>query len=235
MRNSKYQSVRSSARSLWLAAITLLTISMSGCSSPPPAADKHSEVMVVPVRFGDIGGDVISSKERPVKAITIFAAIPGAINGSAPGPNIAVPIDAVPALSINLPELQAYMRQHSTTITAPPLAGVTTTLNVDPADTRFARVAHLVRYESAPRPPGATRFVDSGSKNNLYLVYFDRPCHLTGTVSWGGAEPGARDFDVTIEEAGLNWLAATPKGPGDVSVVHHATLPVRPVFVIEYK
>ena len=234
MRNSKFQSGRSSAGGVWAAAM-LLGVWVVGCGSPPPAAEAGLKVMVVPVRFGDIGGDVIKVDERPVKAITIFAAIPGAINGSAPGPNIAVPISAVPALSINLGELEAYMRQHAATITATPVAGVISTLKVEPGDTRFARVAHLVRYESARRVPGPTRFVDSGSKDNLLLVYFDRPCHLIGTLSWGGVEPGAREFDVTIEEAGLNWLAATKKGPGDISVVHHAPLPSRPVFVIEYK
>jgi hypothetical protein len=125
------------------------------------------------------------------------------------------------------------MSQHSAALAATP--GVTSTLTVDPVDTHFARVAHQMNYQSAPRVPGASRIVDSGSKENLYLVYFDRPCHLTGNVSYGGAEPGSRDFDVTIEKAGLNWLAATKKGPGDYSIIRHAPSPVRPVFVIEYK
>jgi hypothetical protein len=189
--------------------------------------------MVVPVRFGDVGGDVIGPRERPVKAFVTFGAISGTMLGSAPGPHVAVPIDAVPALSIDMNELQTYMRQHSATITATP--GLTSTLTIDPIDTRFARVAHFVRYESAPRAPGPSRFVDSGSKDNLLLVYFDRPCHLTGTLTYGGAEPGSREYDVVIEHAGLNWLAATKKGPGDNSIVRPAPLPVRPVFVIEYK
>jgi hypothetical protein len=232
MRNSKFLPGRSSAWDI-RAAITLLTVCMSGCSSPPPAADKRSEVMVVPVKFGNIGGDVIRPQERPVKAFVTFGAISGTMLGSAPGPKLAVPIDLGQALSIDMNELQTYMSQHSATLTATP--GVTSTLQIDPIDTRFARVAHFVRYESAPRAPGPTRFVDSGSKDNLLLVYFDRPCHLTGTLTYGGAEPGSREYDVVIEHVGLNWLAATKKGPGDNSVVHDAPLPVRPVFVIEYK
>jgi hypothetical protein len=233
MKNSQFLCGRSSARRLWLAAITLLAVSVSGCSSPPPAADKQSEIMIVPVKFGDVGGDTIGPQERPVKAFVTFGAISGTMLGSAPGPKLAVPIDAGPALSINLSELQEYMRQHSATMTATP--GLTSTLTIDPIDTGFARVAHFVRYESAPRAPGPSRFVDSGSKDNLLLVYFDRPCHLTGTLTYGGAEPGSREYDVVIEHAGLNWLAATKKGPDDYSVVRHAPLPVRPVFVIEYK
>jgi hypothetical protein len=233
MRNSIFPSGRSSARDVWPAAIALITVCMSGCSSTPPVADKQSEVLVLSVKFGDIDGDVIKHEERPVKAFVTFGAISGTMLGSAPGPKLAVPIDLGPALSIDMNELQTYMRQHSATLTATP--GLTSTLQIDPIDTRFARVAHFVRYESAPRAPGPTRFVDSGSKDNLLLVYFDRPCHLTGTLTYGGAEPGSREYDVVIEHAGLNWLAATKKGLGDYSIVRHAPSPVRPVFVIEYK
>jgi hypothetical protein len=233
MRNSTLLPVRRSAGIVWAAAMTLLAVCMSSCTSPPPVADARSEVMVVPVKYGDVSGDVIRPQERPVKAFVTFGAIAGTLLGSAPGPKLAVPIDSSQAFSINMSELQTYMSQRAATLTATP--GLTSTLQIDPIDTRFARVGHFLRYESAARAPGPTRLVDSGSKDNLVLAYFDRPCHLTGTLTYGGAEPGSREYDVVIEHAGLNWLAATKKGPGDYSVVRHAPSPVRPVFVIEYK
>jgi len=48
----------------------------------------------------------VRPEERPVKAVVTFAAISGAIYGSAPGPNIKVPVDLGQALSINMGELQ---------------------------------------------------------------------------------------------------------------------------------
>lgn len=80
---------------------------------------------------------------------------------------------------------------------------------IDPGDTRLARVATTIAHEGTPGL--MVGFADSDSKSNLLLVFFDRPCRLTGTVLVHAREGQTTTFaiDVIVEKAGLNWLNMT--------------------------
>ena len=225
--------------SLNCAVITVLTLAIwaTGCSTAKllPAAGTGS--VIVPLRFVDVSGNDILPNDRPAKSTALFAPISGAIFGKVHGPIQPIATGILPIVSINLDvvsidlgKFRASYGQQSATITADALASG---WKIAPADTRFARVGVSIDYEGPRRDLRQTRFVDSSSKNILLLVFFDRPCRLTGTVL-----PSARDatkyiVDVIIDKAGLNWLEFSTNGAPNYVVIRHAPGSVRPLLVSE--
>jgi hypothetical protein len=106
-----------------------------------------------------------------------------------------------------------------------------------PTETRFIRVATDFEYLGSPTPAHRIGFVDLATNDSLLLVFFDRPCHLTGLANLPPRPEGEITkyvFDVTIDQAGFNWLAMhNDKVPGS-AVVRHAAASVRPVYLAKY-
>jgi hypothetical protein len=213
-----------------LAAVTIFTI---GCSGTARFPDAGTGSIVIPVQFVDKSGASISPNERPKSLEARFGAVPGSIFGTPIAPFEPQHVDRAGSLAINLSEFGSVYGKMAETIHHDKL---TSGLTIVPADTRFARLGTLIKYESAPRPPSMSGFVDSGSKKALLLVYFDKPCRLTGTILTPPREGETthHEFDVTIDRAGLNWLVVDQNLSADSSITRHADSTVRPAFVVRY-
>jgi hypothetical protein len=108
-------------------------------------------------------------------------------------------------------------------------SGAASGWKIAPADTRLIRVATNLNYEAPHRQLPMTKFVDLQSDRLLMLVYFDRPCQLTGAIA---ERAGSHDeVDVTVGEAGLHWLEATGGASELTHVVRHASGTITPIFV----
>jgi hypothetical protein len=84
-----------------------------------------------------------------------------------------------------------------------------------------------VRSKTNPYINPIVRFIDSQTGSTLILVYFDRPCRLSGTVATkipSTREKYAVDYDVSLDSAGWVWL--TEKGVESRHFV--ATRAIRP-------
>jgi hypothetical protein len=201
-----------------------VALMMTGCTTPNVA----TKSIVVPIRFVDVSGDAISTKVRPVNATAILGAIPGGVFGV---PHYSLQTNRVGkilTLPINLSDLQITLNEQSATLTDD---AETAGWRIDPTDTRFARVATTITHEGSSGL--AIGFVDSASKSTLLLVFFDRPCRLTGTVL-GQPREGQRTsyvIDVIVEQPGLNWLNMTGDSQGH-DVITNAQEPSNPLFVV---
>jgi hypothetical protein len=120
------------------ATMLVLANAIVGCSSTSRLPDAGAGSIAIPVRFVTLSGEAILPDERPTSVTAWFSAISGEIYGYMRDPFITEPIDTVPALSINLDQLQAKFRDMAKTITADALASGWT---IDPADTRFFSIS----------------------------------------------------------------------------------------------
>jgi hypothetical protein len=208
-------------------AIASLAAVVTGCTAPShlsPGADSIS----VAVRFVNGSGNPILAHDRPEDASLLLGAIAGAIAGRPKGTLQTVRIAELPTIGINLSNLSAAIEQEAATMTRT-AAGAG--LQITPADTKFARASTFLKWRGPPSGLHIT-FVDSDDSSNLTLVFFDRPCRLTGMVKQVNPDDKATIvFDVTIEKAGLSWLVTTSTGSTE-SVMHAAPASTRPTLVI---
>jgi len=211
------------------ASLLVLAIFMNGCATATRHADAEPGSTSIPVLFVDANGDAVSEKDRPANGIAWLGAIPGAFFGTVRPPFEPNLIGTRPAFAVNLDKLQAVYRRTSATMTADAVAHG---FKIIPAETRFSRVATSFTYEGARRPGLQIKFVDADSKNTRELVFFDRPCRLTGTIRSGGDAAIQQMVDVTIDKAGLSWLELSHNNVDDHDVFRRAPDSPHPIFVV---
>jgi hypothetical protein len=220
------------SRHVVLALLFVLAVLVGGCSAPRPLADLGRGSLVLPVRIVDSDGNDISISSR-MYGTAVLGSIPGTVFGSPQAPFISVATNADQSFSVDLGRLRALSEQ-ATTMNE---LGLAIGGKIVPAETRFSRIATDFEYIGSPRPAHRIAFFDLATKDLLLLVFFDRPCHLTGIANLPPRPEGEITkyvFDVTIDKAGFNWLALhNDKVPGS-AVVRHAAASVRPVYLATY-
>jgi hypothetical protein len=76
-----------------------------------------------------------------------------------------------------------------------------------PKETRIARLATVV-YQKPEKGLGRSTFRRIAAHESLILVYFDRPCYLSGAIHTRESEIA---YDVNVDKAGLQWLKIVKK------------------------
>lgn len=202
---------------------------ISGCatSTLPRAASNSIEI---PVKFVNAAGDVLPVDSRPAGLELTLGPIAGSITGTAHQYTQLVPIGHQRSISLALDELSAKMDLQATKISgaAPAI------LQVIPQDTRFVRVATGVWFESKQPVTKSVGFLDAKTQDALTLVYFDRPCRLTGTAvrKTESGETLTKEYDVDVESAGFVWMTekhdAQHHAKGIRAVAPHPILVIAP-------
>lgn len=175
----------------------------SACNTLARDPDAREGWVGVPVRFINSTGLEIPARNKPDTWFVALGIIPGGIVGTT---NHASSLQAeemhaydAQVAEFNFSNLRTELTEQSTAIDATATAGG---LKVEPAETHFGRVTTVIGYSGKRLGPFEVGFRDKvGSKYSLFLVFFDRPCRLTGTLTSAGPEA-----DVTIEKAGLTWM-----------------------------
>ena len=153
----------------------------------------------------------------------VLGAIAGSIGGNAGQTLQIVRIATLPSVQINLTALGAATAENAEPQTA---SFVQSGLHVDPVDTRFLRVSTLLASGYS-----YVGFIDPKSKNELLLMYFDRPCRLTGLTAGNvDGEMLTLTYDVTVEAPGLIWIIRSSGPNGFVARVAHE--PVGKMLVV---
>jgi len=212
--------------------VVVSLVAMLAACTAPSRLPAGSDSISVAVRFVNSAGDPILADDRPVDASLLLGAIAGEIAGSQNRTLQTVRIAELPTIEINLRSLSSAIGQQAATLTS---SGVAAGLQVTPADTKFTRVSTFLKWRKwRGRHSLQIGFADpDDDSSTLTLVYFDRPCRLTGTVErlYRG-EKETFVYDVTIEKAGLSWLITIPKGSTE-SVVRVAPALMRPILLIQ--
>jgi hypothetical protein len=218
---------RSNALTLVLLAIALVSL---GCATVGRFSDAATGQITVPVRFEDSLGNTLSVDGRPGNGTVWLGAIPGQIFGSPRTPLHTESINTSQAFTLDLDRLRGVSAQESGRINN---VASDSGWKVVPTNTRILRVATDIGHDAHNSYQVNTRFADLGSTNVLILVYFDRPCQLTGTipVHAAGQPPQTYTVNVTAENGGLHWLEVSRGATQDSRVIRHASRSVVPVLV----
>jgi hypothetical protein len=99
-------------------------------------------------------------------------------------------------------------------------------LVVTPKETRFARFATLVANPETGKGVGGARFETTEVDQTILLVYFDRPCQLSGVVR---DRDNSIYFDVRVTSRGMHLLLVARDGQSNARVTHAA---VPSVFIL---
>jgi hypothetical protein len=179
------------------------------------------------VKFLDANGGAAPASDRPDHAQLGIGAIDGAISGM-PTRNFRVlDLNAAEDITVAPKDMAKALAHEAATLTPTALQSG---LRITPADARIARASTVLI--SQLKVPLVTGFFDSASRNGLFLVFFDRPCRLSGTVStkepW--TTPSEYVWDVDVPKAGAEWLEVRQTGTARYEV-KRMTRPPSPMIV----
>jgi hypothetical protein len=207
-------------------AIAALLIGLTGCTTVGQFSGAASGRITIPVMYQDSSGNTLSVEDRPADATVWLGAMPGAIFGGARDRLKTELVASALAFELDLRELSDVAGKQSATLTP---AASASGWKIAPEDTRFIRVATNLNYKAPHRQLPMTKFVDLQSDRLLMLVYFDRPCQLTGAIAERGG--GHDEVNVTVGEAGLHWLEVTGGASEPNHLIRHVSGTITPIFV----
>ncbi len=209
-------------------AIALL-LSAVGCTTTPRLSNIDSGLASVPIEFEDYSGRPTDKGPRESKLW--LGAISGEIYGTTQAEFKTLGVGSSATIAVPMSELEKFSAKSATTLTSGAAAAGFT---ITPSDTRLVRIATSLLSKEPEWHSAGTNLADSLTKKILVLVFFDRPCRLSGAVITHTSSDGKRtdNFDVVIEKAGLNWLEITKVGEDSYLESRHALTSVRPVVIV---
>lgn len=187
----------------WRKAMTIaLLLGSVGCSTSPRISNTD-DLVTVPIEFQDYSGQPIIA--GPKDSALWLGTIPGDLYGSTQAEFKTIGIGGSISIAVPMTKLERFSATKARRLTS---AAAASGFTVMPSDARLARVATGFLSQETLWHSANTGLADSSTKKILTLVYFDRPCRLSGAVI---ARGGTRtdDYDVVIEKAGLHLLETT--------------------------
>lgn len=184
-------------------AVTVIGLMVAACAGPGPQPVSRDGEVVYPLSYGFYTLSPPSFRIEPITSagpdsdlVLVFSTVPGAISGTpSGGPLRSIPVQPGStfelALPARLPERAARFASRS--------------LDIEPGDTRVARLATYHEYPEYGMFRGGGGFIEKRSGAPVLLVYFSNPASVTGVIDDPG---GAYHYDVTAERAGWSWLVA---------------------------
>ena len=187
-----------------LAFIVLLLA--TGCSSTSHLHSKSTKN--IEVALVDSANAEVLTSGYPDVSFASFPLIQGSLTGrTTTSPVLYLPISFGSLVPLPSDELAALIKPLAT---APSDQMKADGLVVIPATTKLARVGtFLVKREEDEIDIGAG-FLDTKTRDTLFLVYFSEESEVHGTVSAGGAEI---NVEIRLPRAGLHWLRIVKTTP----------------------
>lgn len=214
----------------WWKRITIgLLLSATGCATTPHLSTIDAGLVTVPVEFQDYSGKPTGKGPRGSKLW--LGAISGQIYGTTEAEIKTLGIGSAAAIAVPMTELEGLSAKSASGLTA---AATAAGFAISPSDAHLVRIATSLLSKDPKWHSATMHLADSLCETTLVLVYFDRPCRLSGAVVTHPSGGGTRtdDYDVVIEKAGLNWLEMTKVGKDSHWEVRHAPASVRPVLTV---
>lgn len=188
-------------------AVTVIGLAVGACAGPGPQPVTRDGEVVYPLSYGFYTLRPPSFRMEPVAGprpesdlVLVFSTVPGAINGTpSGGPLRSIP--AAPGSTFEL-SLPARLPERATRFAS-------RALEIDPGDTRVARLGTFHEYPEYGMFRGGGGFIERQSGAPLLLVYFSKPASLSGVIDDPG---GTYQYQVTVERAGWCWLVARKRG-----------------------
>ena len=185
--------------------LAVIFIFLAGCSTIPPTADLSDDRPVrelsLTIEYVDTNNDPVAPEYHPDNVVLVFPHIPGEIFGSPSGdPILITPVSVGDRVVLDL----AKAKQALAGELAPLKPGPNTEgLAITPADVQFTRVGTFPHHARTFENIGGGSFTDPVSRKSMILMYFDRPCTLTGAVA---ADGSVFHHAINIPQPGFHWI-----------------------------
>jgi hypothetical protein len=198
------------------ALLASFTLVVAGCATPGNSPNSESDPILLEARVVNTFGDSVTSENRRADPTLALGAIPGDLRGGPSRTLQFVHMADTPMIAINAEALSAKMQKELSRETDDFLISG---LNVEPADTRFARISTILMKKGSPAYGMAAGFINAYSYDPMTLFYFDRPCRVTGMTSGDHGAPSPITYDAEVKKAGLTWLVAIQQESGGTIVL----------------
>jgi len=206
----------------------LILSAVSHAESDPP---KSIGSLDIPVKTLDSTGKLAAWEEQPSGLVLGLGAIAGSLWGVTT-PLQALLIEHAPSFRWD-PQVQSgVVGSHLARLDKKFGHALSSSVTLVPEDARFARIATTVWSKTKPDLGKAVGWMDPETGNELVLLYFDRPCRLSGSLTRKilSHEELNETFDVEVASAGWLWVQIEHADPLH-STVSRAVSP-HPTLVI---
>ncbi len=206
---------------VYLAGCTSTTgVQFSHEHSPEPSSEQAAlSELSISVEYFDDSNHKISPKYQPKRVVLSFPHIPGQIFGSPTEKSVFVtPVEVGDRTVVSLDDAQRLLESQALTLKD---VAMTKGLSVRPKDTKFSRVGTFPHDAYTSELIGGGGFIDPASRNNLILMYFDRPSRITGDVVMDGKSTG---HAIDIPAAGFHWIEVKHTGRKQHTLIRRAPL-----------
>ena len=191
----------------------LVVVLLTGCATitgTHSARDAGAMTeLLATVEYIDDRNQVIDAQYQPGHLLLVFPYIPGQIFGT-PGSDLLFTERLTPGGTLHL-ELESALpglQEGAATLRA---TADSEGLSVKPARTRLARIGTFPFDAKTLEPLGEGGFIDGRTREHMILVYFDRPCVLSGTLN---VDQEVYVHDIVIPAAGFHFLRIQQTGAG---------------------
>lgn len=191
--------------------IASLAFAVAGCATADSSPTSKSDSVIVEARLLDTFGNPVTSERTNTDPTLALGAIPGDIRGTPNQTLQYVHLLETSVVAIDAGEFGAKMRGNMAHETDDFLISG---LSVEPSDTRFARITAIFLRKGSPAYGMAVGFINAYSYEPMTLFYFDRACHVSGTIPGEPGMPSPVTYDVNVKKAGLTWIATIPQESG---------------------
>ncbi len=186
---------------LAVALCALSVIPVSGCSGVLGGSDSSYRI---PIRLLDRDG-IEWPRDQSNTLRYALAIVPGTLFGVADRATLRQMTAERAHLGLDMADLTAWAAKAA----QPWRPGDAEVLNVQPADTRVARVM-LAAFASAGGSAYGVGFHDLLLRRNLVLIYVDRGCTVTTPEATADLTAGSVRYDLKLPREGWYWLRTAP-------------------------
>jgi len=161
----------------------------------------------IPVKSLNTAGELSALEDRSVDWVLMIGAIGGNIAG-ATDPLQALLIGHAQSFRWDPDTQSGSVGRHVARLDKKFGHALSSSVTLVPKDARFARIATTVWSKTKPDLGKAVGWVDSETGNELVLLYFDRPCRLSGSLTLKSLSHDKLNeaFNVEVPSAGWLWL-----------------------------
>jgi hypothetical protein len=180
-------------------------LASSGCGGEPviPKAPSYEPIRAIHANIEYVGPDnePVPSTFYPKEIVLLFPYIPGEIFGHpTTKPLYEKKISSELTFTIDLERGLKEVNENSLLLKN---NRQTSGLSILPKNTRLSRIGTLAVDIHTHRDLGGGGFIDPVSRDNLILIYVDRPCHFTGRVD---IERDIFMHDIKFDSPGFHWI-----------------------------
>ena len=183
-------------------------LAMASCAGSQPLSTRQSGVTTVRVDAFDDSLRVVDSGMSDRRLSVVFPLIQGSLYGTPT-------MEAVFLASAQFGE-SFTLTESLVEAKVKPFADVASDqlsrsgLTVDPGSTRLLRLGTFLHDAKTGAYVSGAGFYDLESRDLLMLVYFDRPCRVSGTIR---APAGDRVHEIAVPASGIYWLRLKKTAP----------------------